>query len=85
MYNCREYYLLIDPEISTIDEIQLGTQAISHELTHQWFGNIVTPTWWSDLWLNEGFAVYFEYFATGEVVYFEYSCRQILKFFHLRS
>lgn len=38
-----------------------GTGILVHELTHQWFGNSVTPKSWRDMWLNEGFAEYAEW------------------------
>lgn len=57
----REVALLADPETATISGKRYITTVIAHELSHQWFGNLVTMKWWDNLWLNESFATIMEY------------------------
>jgi len=49
--------LVFTSKVTRGERIQRAT-TIAHEMAHQWFGNIVTPAWWDDLWLNESFAEY---------------------------
>lgn len=52
--------LVMDDKASVSRQRQFG-MVVAHELAHQWFGDLVTPAWWDDIWLNESFANWLGY------------------------
>uniref|UniRef100_A0A3Q3DTN2 Aminopeptidase n=1 Tax=Hippocampus comes TaxID=109280 RepID=A0A3Q3DTN2_HIPCM len=59
-----EQKILLDARVSSSSYRMELTMVVVHEICHQWFGDLVTPLWWEDVWLKEGFAHYFEYVGT---------------------
>lgn len=51
----------------TASDLARRSQLLLHELTHQWFGDLVTMRWFDDLWLKEGFATYMGYHAQASM------------------
>ncbi len=62
----REIAMLAN-EGSAFDQKQYVAIVIAHELSHMWFGDLVTMKWWDDLWLNESFANMMESYATDKI------------------
>ena len=63
----REQSMLVDAKNTSLGLKQYVTNVVAHELTHQWFGNLVTMRWWTDLWLNESFASWMSYLAVDHI------------------
>jgi len=57
----RDEYLPRSRQVYSFYEQRANT--ILHEMAHMWFGNLVTMTWWDDLWLNESFAEWASHYA----------------------
>lgn len=89
----RTVALLLDPENTDVATKHRVTEVVTHELAHQWFGNLVTMDFWDGLWLNEGFATWMSWYATNELFpewkvwesYVADSLQQALKLDSLRS
>ena len=79
----REVALLADPATTGVSSKRYIATVVAHELSHQWFGNLVTMKWWNNLWLNESFANLMEYIAVDALhpewnIWLDYSSHETI-------
>ena len=63
----KETGLLINVSLSSATQHRNMISVQAHEISHQWFGDLVTCDWWGYLWLNEGFATYLSILGSNAV------------------
>ncbi|XP_051019163.1 aminopeptidase Q [Acomys russatus] len=76
-----EAFILMEPDDDPIEKGAAILSVLSHEVGHQWFGNLVTMTWWNNIWLNEGLASYFELEIVNH--FYPKLSRNVIFFFHI--
>ncbi|EFN71407.1 Endoplasmic reticulum aminopeptidase 1, partial [Camponotus floridanus] len=62
-----ETYFAYNESVNTIHGKLVVAMTTTHEMAHQWLSNVVTPLWWSQTWLSEGFATFFQMYILNQV------------------